>query len=98
MFFIWYGILMITQPSHSALNLLALCLTTIFFIAFATPKLALDRELYADGVAVDLEGAHNTLSSAVWMARRCHDIDAPERQARLNRLRKLLRSTTSTIA
>lgn len=88
---------MVRDPhDHPAESLLALCLTIIFFIAFATPKLKLERELYADGVAVDLQGLHNTLSSAVWMARRCNDIDSPERQARLNRLRQALRATTTS--
>jgi len=91
LFILSYATMVATEGTQSSIALLALCLTVIFYVAFATPRFALAREIFADSVAVDLNGAHATLISSLWMARRVNDVDSRMRQARLQRLRGYLR-------
>jgi Zn-dependent protease with chaperone function len=91
LFLFSYSMLVAGELSHSAITLLALGLTSVFYVIFVTPRFSLARECFADSVAVDLYGPHAVLTSSVWMARRVRDVDSKERQARLKRLRTYLR-------
>jgi Peptidase family M48 len=94
LFILSYAVLTMSATTQPAVALLTLAFTCTLFAAFVKPSLALEREVYADSVAVELYGAEATIAGFLWMAHRTNGIHGKERKARIARLRLLSAATT----
>jgi len=83
-----YFLMIATAGTGTAVQLFGIIISTLSLLMYALPALALEREIRADRVAVQLYGAHMVLEGSLWMARRTDDLQNPERVARLRRLRQ----------
>jgi Zn-dependent protease with chaperone function len=95
LFFLSYLAMIITTGTGSAVNLLGILLSSISLLMLGVPSLALEREINADRVAVQLYGARQVLDGCLWMARRLDEMHSPQRIARLRQLRQYLTDETT---
>jgi len=91
------GLLLVGAAVAPAAALLGLALICVAFVGFVHPRWNLEREFFADRIAVELYGPHAMVTSAVWMSRQLGDSHTSERQARLQQLDSYLHSCPTQI-
>jgi Zn-dependent protease with chaperone function len=88
-----YFVMIATAGTGTAVQLFGIIISALSLLMYALPSLALEREMRADRVAVQLYGPQIVLDGSLWMARRTNDLHNPERVARLKRLREYVRES-----
>lgn len=89
-----YFTMIATAGTGTAVQLFGILISALSLLMYALPGMALERELRADRVAVQLYGPQIVLEGCLWMAARLGDLHNPERIARLRRLRQYVQEQT----